>query len=144
MTPLAGFVPSGSECGSDFIVGEATAVRRICTGPSPRKRQWFREAAVETNGPKPEIRFLRRAVANGREDHAPSVGSPSAHSIETWVVGEPFGITARYGDDINVGVSRNRRSKGKLRSVRREIGIGLDVGGGREAAGLSTTARDDP
>src|SRR5260370_13883535 len=144
MPPLTGFVPCRNERGSNFVVGQTPAIGRICTGPSSRKRKGLRESAVESDGPQPEIRFLRCAVANGREDHAPSVARPSAHAIETWVVGEPFGITARYGSDINVGVSRNRRGKGKLRSVRREIGIGLDVGRGREAAGLSTGSRYDP
>src|SRR5260370_25572428 len=144
MPPLTGFVPCRNERGSNFVVGQTPAIGRICTGPSSRKRKGLRESTVETNGPKPEIRFLRRAVANGREDHSPAVGSPSAHAIETWVGGEPFGITARYGDDINVGVSPNRHGKGKLRSVRREIGIGLDVGLGPEAGDLSTPPRKQP
>src|SRR5581483_9875339 len=60
------------------------------------------------------------------------------------VVGEPLWLTATRRDDVDIRVARDGRGIGDLGTVRREVGIGLQGGRGRQSTGVAARARDHP
>src|SRR6266480_4305985 len=144
MPPHTGFVPVRNERCLKFLIGYSSTVRRVGSTEGARHRQRFGEPSINSYCPESDVGLLRRGVSRRSEDYATAIRSPAAHAIGPRMIGQPFRVASSGRHNINVGVTRHRRTESDLRTIRREIGINFDALCGSQAARLSAAAPDYP
>src|SRR5262249_21114239 len=123
--------------------GKAAAVRRKCAGISTWRRQRLSHTTPDVDAPEPEVR-MGYGIAVGSKDHSATIRSPSADDVQTRMISQAPGLASCRGNHIDIRVARYSAGVGYKRSIRRKVGIGLNIRGRSQPAGLAATARHDP
>src|SRR5687768_7934254 len=105
-------------------MSNAKAIWGIGTAERTRHRQRFRQSAIQTYSPEPEV-WLRRADPPRREKHPTTIGCPAAHSVRTGMIGQPLSVATCSRHRVNVGVPGNGGAESDLGSIWREVRINL-------------------
>src|SRR5262249_28833037 len=145
VTPLARLVlrPRREHSDRNLFVGKAASVRRQCARIGARRGQRLSHPALDVNTPKPEM-GMGHSIAVGGEDHSATIASPTAHDIKTRMISQAPGLATGSGDHIHISVAGYSAGEGYKRSIRRKVGIGFDIRGRGQPAGLPAAARYNP
>src|SRR5262249_62211550 len=123
--------------------GKAAAVRRKCAGISTWRRQRLSHTTLDVDAPEPEVR-MGYGIAVGSKDHSATIRSPSSDDVQTRMISQAPGLAARNGNHIHIRVAGYSAGVGNKRSIRGKVGIGFDIRGRGQPAGLAAIARYNP